>query len=178
MGTVKTEKVPEKYQASYFKLLVERLRTAVNFLDRNNFPNGVEGSIIKSRTLSLSALGQGEFHLLLVALAQAFTTTSDVLQNCSPFIYFDPALWGDGVSLYLEVTGGGVAESTGNAVFELHGANGLLTSLTTDGQGYLWYRTQNPFTPPSVAQTMILKMRSTVSGQGVGLMGAKVIIIP
>lgn len=41
MGWLSSERPPKQWSPGYFKEFVERLRTALNFLDVSNFPNGV-----------------------------------------------------------------------------------------------------------------------------------------
>lgn len=53
MGFLNSEKFPDTYKPAFFKLWVERLRTAINYLDATNFPNGLSGNVITDRSLPL-----------------------------------------------------------------------------------------------------------------------------
>lgn len=177
MGTLGTERPPSEYNASYLRRWGERIKSAVNHMSENNFPNPLNGRIIKERTVTLSHLAHGEYHLPLLCLSTPYTTTSNVLANCSPHIHWNPPSWGTACKLYLDITAGGVSGGA-HAEVELHGGSGMLVRITTTTSGsYLWYRSAE-FAPPTQAQTMILKARSTISGQTAGVLGARLIIIP
>lgn len=176
MGWLKSEKPPRKYDNAYVKMLVERIRTSVNFLDETNFPNGIEGSIIKAKTLPLSAIAQGEWHIPIISLATAYTTTSTSLVNVGPYAYWSPIAWGSGHKGYLEVTGGSVDPSA-TATFELHGVNGKIAECTSNSGSYEWLRSES-FDLPSQAQTLLLKMKTSNASYSAGILGAKIIIIP
>ena len=51
MGYLNTEKPPEKWSPAWFKLFLEKVRTAVNFLDEENFPEGLSGLILKDKSV-------------------------------------------------------------------------------------------------------------------------------
>ena len=51
MAYLDSERPPDNYSPSYFRGFVERIREAINFLDRNNFPNGLEGDIIQEKSI-------------------------------------------------------------------------------------------------------------------------------
>ena len=177
MGTLGTERPPERYTARYMRLFAERVRTAVNHMHENNFPRALNAGIISPKTVSLNHLFQGEFHLPLVLLSTAFTTTSGTNVNCSSFLLWSPTAWGTTSRVFFEVTGGGVSGGA-HAVFEVHGTAGVVVSITTTASGvYDFYRSP-AFTPPTTGQTLILRMRSTIAGQTAGLMGARLVILP
>jgi len=177
MGHLASSRPPERYSATFIRALVERIRTAFNFLDESNFPApGLNASaILQPRTLSTDTLMQGEFHLPLVGLANIFTTTSTTFVDCSPFALWNPLAWGAQSSLWLEVTGG--PQTAGTAEFRLVGAAGAnIVTLPTSAVGNTRLLVQ--VTKPSTLQNLSLQMRTTNGAVQAGIRGAKLIVIP
>ena len=173
MGWLNSEKPPEKWSASFFKLFVEKLRTAVNFLDENNFPNGIYGSVINDKSIPLSKLSGMEFHETVVAVAEPHPVTSTSLVNVGGFLVWD-TVWGQNVRLCLEVIGG---SSSANrvATFELHGVDGVLTSVSDSSGEIKWLRSQD-FDPPTAGQTLLVKVKTSNSSYPAMLLSARLII--
>lgn len=174
MGHLNTEKPPEKYNARYIKLLVEKIRTAFNFLDESNFPNGISGGVINENTLPLNTLAEGEFHLPFFINATPYTTTDITAQTIGAFVYYNPSVWGN-PTIYLDVTAASTASGT-DAIIELHSAEGILTTITVSDIEYTWHR-QELTTYPTQAQTLLIKVKSS-TGTAVSIMGAKLVLIP
>jgi hypothetical protein len=178
MGYLNSEKPPAKYSAAYLKMFVERVRQALNYLDSNNFPNGLLGSIIKDKSLPLTKLTQGEWRFPIIAQASPYTTTSTTLVNVGQYIYWSPSSFPTTAKLYLEITGssGGVYTAT----FELWGkdsggADVLMTSINASSGVYEVLRSES-FTPPTVSQAMLLKIKTGSASIPVGILGANLII--
>ena len=174
MGWLNTERPPEKYDKSYIKMFAERIRTAINFMDESNFPHGLTGAVLASKSVPFNALSGYELQLPIVALATPFTTTSTTLVNVGGFLFWS-AVWSGNVQMALEVTGAsGSAAAT--ATFELHGASGLLRQITTATGTYECLRTSF-VDPPVESQTMILRMRTNNASLATGILSAKLILI-
>ena len=176
MGWLNSEKPPNRYDAAYLKLLVEKLRLAINFMDENNFPNGINGTIIQQRSIPMAALSQGEWHIPIVALANPITTTSTTLVNVGPFVYWSPQAWSSGASVFLEVTGGAIAEGA-TARFEIHGTGGMIGFVESSEAGYRWLRSTK-LEMPKESQTLLMKYKTSNASVATGLLGARLIIIP
>lgn len=176
MGWLNSEKPPSKYDPAYIKLLVEKIRTALNFLDDNNFPNGLSGLNVKQRTLPLSALSQGEWHLPIISLAVPYSTASTEPINVGPFVYISPVTWGASSAMYFEVTGG-TENKAASAVFELHGVSGKLAEITIPEEGFSWKRSGALMVPAS-GQTLVMKMKTTNKDHYAYLLGARLVIKP
>ena len=173
MGFLPPEKAPDKWSASYFKMFVERLRTAINYMDSNNFPDGIDGSLIKSKTLGLSKMWGFEFQQTIIALATIHSVTSTTLTNVGGYLAWNP-LWGSSVALLFEIVGG-VSNSLGTATFELHGMDGKLAEVTSDAGNIEWLRSAE-FEPPTVGQTLLVKVKTSNASYPAQLLSARLII--
>jgi len=76
MAYLTPESPPEYYNTQYIKVLVERLRTAVNYLDADNFPNGLDGEVLEDGSVDVAALCGLHLTLPIINLAEAYTTNS------------------------------------------------------------------------------------------------------
>ena len=176
MGWLNSEKPPKDYEASYLKMFVERLRLAVNFIDETNFPNGISGTVIHAKSLPMAALAQGEWHIPIITLANPATTTSTVLTNIGPFVYWSPQAWSNNMSVYLDVTGGAVAEGA-TARFEIHGTGGAIGFVESSVAGYRWLRSEK-LTMPVISQTLLMKYSTSNASVAAGILGARLVLIP
>lgn len=174
MGYLRSARPPSRYDPSYLKTLVETIRTAVNFLDTSNFPDdGLPATIIRDRTVSLKKMAQGEFHIPLVLLAEAFTTVSTTWTLCSGFIQWNLTSWGTECGITLEVTGGPL--TTGTAEFRLLGAsNTVIATITTSDVGLIYCSA--PVVAPTGSQPMLLQMRTTDASVTAALLNARLVI--
>lgn len=176
MGWLNAERPPDKYSAAYIKLFVERLRTAVNYIDENNFPNPLNAdAILKDKTLGLTKLYGVEFQHTLLTLATPHTSDKEELVNVGPFYHWSN-VWGNNVKLVFEVTGGSQHEDA-TATFELHGADGLLASVESKEGAKLEFLRSEEFDPPGVSQTFLVKMKTSDSTHAAMILGARLIIM-
>lgn len=173
MGWINSEKPPEKWSASYFKMFVEKLRTAVNYLDSSNFPDGVNGIWLKAKSVPVSALVGLEFNQTLIALATPHTVAATTLTNVGGYLVWD-SMWGSAVSLKLEIVGGS-GHSSATATFELHGTAGKLTEVTSNAGTIQWLRSA-AFDPPADSQTLVLKVKTSNATYPTNLLTARLII--
>jgi hypothetical protein len=130
MGWLNTEKPPEKWSNSYFKLFVEKVRTAINYLDSENFPDGVDGLWLKNRSVPLKTkvTGYGGIPINYDFFANhtALSVTSTTLLGLGSAVLWS-SQWAGLAKLYLEVTGY-VANATYPATVEVHGTSGAIVS--------------------------------------------------
>ena len=177
MGYLATEKAPEKWSAAYFKLFVERLRTAVNNIDASNFPDGINGGMIKDRTVTTGALVNFAYEQTFFAQTTPYTTTSTTSVQAGPLVQWNPSTWGQGkVKMILEVMGAS-ANASATATFELVGADGLLQTITTTSTAFQSLRSQ-AFSPPENAQTLAIKVKTSNASYSAQALSAKLIIVP
>lgn len=173
MGYLNSEKPPGKWSPSFFKMFVERLRTAVNYLDSTNFPEGLEGFIIKDRTVTPKKLTGLLLRYSILALAEPFSTTSTTLVNVGGYLPWD-TVWGDNVTLMLEVVGT-TGDPTATATFELHGIEGKIAEVSTSS-GDVEVMQSPTFEPPSVGQTLLLKMKTSNATYPASVLSATVLV--
>ena len=177
MGWLNTEKTPSQWDSSYFRQFVERLRTALNYLDASNFPEGIHGSLLNKRTVSTGALANFSYEQVFFSQATPFTTTSTTAVSVGSLIQWDSATWGTGnVKVMLEVVGG-VANASATATFELWGADGKLATITSQSASAVLLRS-TAFSPPDKGQTMIVKAYTNNATYSANILSAKLIIVP
>ncbi len=187
MGWLNSEKPPSKWNAAYFKMFVEKLRLAVNNLDQNNFPDGINGLLINNNSISYNALtGMGlltklkslagvEFQYIFFAVAEPHTIVSTTPINVGGYIFYDDVLFtNENAKLYFEVTGASF-DNTTTATFELHGVDGILAEITVDTGILEWKRTE-AFTAPTGSQTLLVKAKTSDANKPAGILSARLII--
>ena len=155
------------------KMLIERIRTAVNFLDESNFPSGVSGEVLTQHSVPLNRLAQGEYHLPMVLLTSPITTSSTTFINVGVSVEWLPPSWGL-AHMYLAVQGG--IETTGVAEFRLVDQNSVslgMLSVGTPGMPYNSIALNLP-----LSQGLLTFQMRSVTGSVVQLLGAKIIIEP
>lgn len=177
MGWLNSEKPPEKLTASYFRAFVERLRTAVNYLDSENFPDGLSGATLKDRsvTLNTKVTGYGGlvFYQDFFALAQSLSITATALTG-----FGSAVLWTTATKrvakTYLEVTGY-IANASYPATVEVHGTSGAIFSHTitdTTMTRYEWEITNLPATD----MTLIFKAMVNNATYPLTILSARLIL--
>lgn len=177
MGWLATEKAPEKWSPAYFKLFVERVRTALNNIDDSNFPEGFNGANLKSRTVQTGALVGFEYEKVFFALAVPHTTTATTETTVGGLVQWNPSAWGNGnVKLILEVVGG-IADVSATATFEIYGIDGVLASVTTQVASLSNLRSE-AFSPPTEGQTIAFKMKTSNATYSAQATSARLIIVP
>jgi len=177
MGWLNSEKSPDKWSASYFKLFVERLRLAVNNIDDSNFPEGLDGNIIKSHTVQTGALANFSYEQVFFSQATPYTTVSTTAVTVGTLVQWNPSAWGSGtVKVMLEVVGG-VANATATATFEVWGIAGKLATVTTQATSLGLSRSVS-FSPPTESQTLIVKAYTSNASYSAQALSAKLIIVP
>lgn len=173
MGYLNSEKPPSKWSPSFFKMFVERVRTAINYIDSTNFPDGLDGFIIKDRTIPVSKLTGMVMRHTMLSLATQHTTTSTTLTNVGGYLSWEN-IWGENVTLALEVVGS-ISDATAEATFELHGIDGKLAEVKATTGSVEVLRSEN-FEPPSVGQTLLLKMKTSNATYPAGILSATLIL--
>lgn len=156
-------KPPDRYDKAYFNRLLRAMSQAVNYLDVENLPSGLDGLVIQSNTVSIESLAEGQFSLVFLAGA-TLSTTGTVETTRRNYV---ASRWATAASLELEVYGT-------SAKVELYGSTyGKLGELTLSGtQGKTAVVDK-----PSTSQTLYAKVIST-SGSSVNATCICVNIIP
>lgn len=191
MGWLNSERPPERYERAFIRMMVERIRTAVNFMDDSNFPNGVSGHLLRgsvagnlltgnvsgnllnARSVTFQKVSSMEFEKVLVALAVPHVITATALTTVSGLVTYNP-LAAIGATIVFEVCGSSSASSA-TATFELHGASGLLASVSTTATAFTSIRSA-AFPAPPEGQTMLVRARTSHAGQSAGLLSARIVI--
>jgi hypothetical protein len=187
MGWLNSEKPPSKWSPAYFMTFVERLRTAVNALDSNNFPEGLSGVLLSDSSVGYNKLsGMGfltklkdlaglEIPNIAFAVAEPFVVNSTTLVNVGGYIFYDDVLLiSEHIKLIFEVTGASY-DATSTATFELHGVDGKLAEVTTN-TGQLEWKRSEPFVAPTGSQTLLVKAKTSDALKPAGVLSAKLII--
>lgn len=186
MGYLGSEKPPEKWSAAYFKMFVEKLKTALNDIDGNNFPTGINGYLINAKTVSWDKLiGMGFLNFLqpfsgielqntIFALATPFTVSSTTLMNVGGYMMYSALFNQPNVKLIFEVVGGSYDSST-TATFELHGVNGKIAEITTN-KGTIEFLRSAEFSPLETGQTLLVKAKTSDGAKAANILSARLII--
>lgn len=186
MGYLPSEKPPAKWSAAYFKMFVEKLRVAVNDLDINNFPTGINGYLINDRTVAWSKLiGMGflntlkelegiELQQTIIALAYPYAITTITADSVGGYVMYSSVFNKPNVKLIFEVVGGS-KDATSTATFELHGINGKLAEVTTNA-GTIEFLRSAEFNPPEEGQTLLVKAKTSDTTKAANLLSARLII--
>ena len=179
LGPMPSEVTPA-ILARFFRMIEH----AVNFLDKRNFPNPLEGSIIKLGTLpgsalidwtvALKKLAVPRWHVDLCLPASAFTTTSTAFVNIGPYYRWRPGDWPSG-SWYLEATiFSGNAAAT--ATLQLTGTAAIGSVSTTSTSAVLV--TSAALTMPNTEQNIWLQLKTDNASYAAGFLGARLVFVP
>jgi hypothetical protein len=178
MGWLASEKPPDKYSSAYFKMLVERLRTALNFLSEENFSSGLSGSIINDRSLAMSKLtGYGGLPLYedFFTLMQSETITATTLSAFGSSVLFDP-LMSTLANVYLEVTCS-AADATHACTVEVHSPNGALLSQSITDATFSRREFQIPTNSlPTAPCTLVFKASVSNATYPLTILSARLIL--
>jgi len=177
MGWLKpATKIPPQWDAMFMRKLVERIRTALNFIDEGNFPNGISGTVVKDNTLDVTKLSGLHFTIPIVALGTGFTTTSTSLVAVGGAVPWVFSAWQDTVQLSLFVTGGS-SHASAIATYELHGVDGLLASCTIQSATYTTAQSAL-IDAPIADQNLVLKIKTDNGSYAAGITNALLLIVP
>lgn len=135
MGYLNVARPPTKYRAGYIKTLVEDIRTALNYLDETNFPNGLDADILKEKSIFPSKLYGLHFVIPIINLIEAYTTNSTSPLQIGGYIKWDTPVWYDRVQCKL-VLSARVTAGTGT-VRVVDNLGGVITTvpITNTDQG-------------------------------------------
>lgn len=174
MGYLNGEKPPDKITGPYIKAFVERLRTALNYLDDSNFPDGINGTLLRGRSVPIGALSGFTIYVPIIGLAVAHTVTATTLTNVGGYVLWDSNVWGSGVNVQLEICGGSTNASA-TATFELHGLSGLLATVTSN-TGAIELKRSTAFPAPTTSQTLLVKMMTSNATYASSLLTARLVV--
>lgn len=177
MGWLNVEKPPEKWSAAYFKMFVERVRTALNFLDTSNFPDGISGLWLRDRTLPIHTKCTGYGGLVIPHDFFATAAATSVTATAST-AYGSPVLWTPQWTKfgtpYLEVTCY-VANATRVGTMEVYSTDGLVGTIACDSTAIT--RLELPLTAlPTVDSTLTFKAKANHASYPLYIFSARIII--
>lgn len=176
MSWLNSERPPDRWSPAYFKIFVERLRTAVNYLDATNFPSGLSGSMITNRSVILKKItGYGGLVLqqdFFAVPTPATLTTTELTSFGSPVLW-SPG-WNSLATAHLEITAC-VADASHPATVEVKSADGtILTQQVSDVtlQRYEW-----PIDPmPTEGTTLVFRASVSDVNYPLTILSARLIL--
>lgn len=170
------KKVPDKYDPAFFKLLIERIRTAVNHMEQSNFPQGISGLWLNDKTVTPKKLVSTMWYIPIIAQASGTYITSTTAVSIGGFVHWS-AIWGSNVKLALQITCTS-SSSNATATFTLEGAeNTTLTTITTSA-GTWEFKQSAEFAAPLASQTLVLKAKTSNASYGAGILNATLVVMP
>lgn len=196
MGWLDTGPALKEYAARTLFQIFKRIEDAVNFLDENNFKNGISGSVIKAGTLHGNALQDSsvdgglklgdlstplkklkwaEFEVFPICAIPVFTTTSITDVNVGPYFAWDPNKFPGG-SWYLEASIA-VANAAAAAIVTLKGSADV-GSVQTSVTSLTRVRSTTALTMPTTAQNIWFAIRTNNASYAASFAGARLIYIP
>lgn len=185
MGWLDTGPALKEYPARILFQIFKRIEDALNFLDENNFKNGISGSVIKVGTLHGNALGDlstplkklkwAEFEFFPVSAIPVFTTTSTTDVNIGPYFAWDPNKFPGG-SWYLEASIA-IANAAAAAIVTLKGSADI-GSVQTSSTALTRVRSTAALTMPSTAQNIWFAIRTNNASYAASFTGARLVYVP
>lgn len=178
MGHLKEFRVPQRYSPTFEWQLIQDIRTALNTMMDTNFPeNGLTGSrLVRSHTLPVNRLSGGEFHIPIIGLATAYTTTSTSWTNVGGIVVYDPAVWGDITSLTFDITGGPSGTGATASFRIIDSSQAALATIDASTSGYSRYTAV--MTVPTTTQALVVQIKTSSSSVAVGIIRADIIVRP
>lgn len=177
MGWLRSEKPPERWSQAYFKAFVERLRTAVNFLDSENFPEGIHGTLINNRSIGLTQKTTGYGGLVIQSDFFTLMTSSSIAQTVittfGSSILWSPT-WRAFATLHLEVTGA-ASNASHPCTVEVHGIEGAIISQQISDTTFQ-RREWQIATPPTTGMTLIFRARTSNASFPLTILSARLIL--
>lgn len=177
MGWLNTEKPPAKWSAQYFKLVIERIRTAVNFIDERNFPNGLSGLVLKDKSVSFKDAVYGYAGLDLFrdffSLAVPHSVNSTSNQTLGAALLWNKE-WNTYATAWLEVTAACTdVLYSGHVLVE--GVDGVLATNEIITTGLTRHEVQLTALPEE-SGTLLFKARSTNVSYPLTILSARIIL--
>lgn len=184
MSYVDLGPIRQEYTPSLIGLLLLELQNAINTIDESNFPypvsgsiiktNTLDGSAIKTKTISLDKIKLGEWQFPLILSGTAISTTSTTGLNIGGYFYFDPSKYPDG-DWYFEASIYS-ANSSATATALLNGGVEI-GSVSTSNTGLTLVRSDK-LTMPTTAQNLWVTLKTNNSSYAAYLINARLILIP
>lgn len=196
MGWLDTGPPLKEYPARILFQIFKRIEEAINFLDENNFKNGISGSIIKAGTLHGNALQDNsvdgslklgdlstplkklkwaEFEIFPVCAIPIFSTTSTTDVNVGPYFAWDPNKFPGG-SWYLEASIA-TADAAAKAIVTLKSSTDI-GSVETSSTALTRVRSTAPLAMPATAQNIWFAIRTNNDSYAASFAGARLIYVP
>lgn len=177
MGWLNSEKPPEKWSNSYFKIFVERLRTALNYLDAENFPDGISGLWLRDRSVSLQDKVTGYGGLIIpldfFAGVVGHNVTSTTETTLGSPILWTPR-WNSLADAYLEVTCY-VSNASHPATIKVN--DGIGTILTQEVSNTTIQRLETKITPMSQESgTLVFRVKVAHASYPLTITSARIIL--
>lgn len=165
---------PQEYSARTLFERFQLITTAINNLTRQNFPRGIEGTILRSRTTPLGALQWREWPIPLILPTTLFQTTSTTPSDIGGLFGWDGINYPGGTWL-LEASIA-TANAAATATVTLRGVNAIGT-VTTQATTLTRIRS-GALTMPSTAQNIWVQLHTNNASHAALFWGARLIFIP
>ena len=167
----------KEYAPKTLFLFFERIKTALNYLDKTNFPNKINGDdILKDLSTSLKKLKQRIYIYTLFTGSPLYQTTSTTAVGVAGYFPWNPADFDAGGAWYFEADIA-IVDAASIATCELHGASGIIKSVTTQSTALVRVRSTE-VTMPATATDMWIKLKTSNASHTASLGGAKLIFKP
>lgn len=175
----------KEYSARLLFQIFQILQNGINYMDENNFPNGISGSILKAASVpgaalidysvSLKKLIWGEYHVPLILAASEVSTTSTTGTNYGGYFVWNPNAFPT-KKWYLEASIAS-ADSSATATCILKGSMEY-ASVSTTSTSLTLVRSPDPITMPPAAENLWIVLKTSNSSYAAKLMSARLIFIP
>ncbi len=168
---------PQEYTAPVLKRIMERLMTAINYIDKANFKNKISGNdILADWSVGFRKLPWQEYVIPLVMAAPVFSTTNLSGAPANPGGYFPwhPDKFTGG-TWYFEADIS-IADGASTASARLTDGTDLKT-VTTQQTGLFRVRS-DAITMPESAANLWVQVWTSNASHAASLGGAKLIFIP
>lgn len=175
MGYLNTEKPPEKWSPAWFKLFLEKVRTAVNFLDEENFPEGLSGLILKDKSVSFGklALTGLSFFLDFFSLPTPTTLAATGYTNLGGSLLWSPQ-WSNAADVFLEYTAY-ITNASAPCNVKLVGVDGTVTEQTLTNTAI--QRFEIPLTTmPATTSTLLFQGKTSNATYPLTIISARIIL--
>ncbi|GAB7387347.1 hypothetical protein BSNK01_11830 [Bacillaceae bacterium] len=165
--------------------LFNLIEQAINYLDVNNFPHGVPGSIIQPGTLPSSAIPDNGIPLLKLAWKEIpiplllgiepYYTSSTTPVNLGGYFRWDPTKFPGG-DWYFEASLVST-DSAATATCVLKGSQDY-SSITTTSTALTYVRSTQAVPMPSQIENLWVTLKTSDATKAVGIASARLIFVP
>lgn len=176
MGHLDVGPPRKEYTAPTLFKLFQLIMTAVNNINKTNFPKKINGDdILNANSLSMNKLAWREFVIPLVMAAPYYQTANTTAVNVGGYFPWDPARFPGPGAWYFEADIA-ISNAAGIATAQIRGTE-LIMAVTTQQVGLDRVRSA-ALTMPTTAQNLWVQVFSNSGSYTATLAGAKLIFVP